>query len=111
MTTTTSIHDASNKSIEKFYTKQQCALDAIISIAGESPEGAKLERTATQLIFEYEVNGNHAFTIFVKYYAEGYKVNAYRKGMEEYDFRNIPSFSNAVKIIKLIAFKMKSETK
>lgn len=104
------MHNASNTVINKFLFKQSIALDSIVAFAGNNPEGMELQRHETQLQYVYKVNGKHIFSIFVKFYSEdGYKVNAYSgNGMEKYDFRNIQSYHDAVAILKLIAFKMKS---
>lgn len=104
------MHEASNKVISKFVTKQKFALEAIISIAGTKPEGTKLQRTETQLQYVYEVNGKHIFSIFVSYPLGAYRIRAYSaNGMEQFDFKNIELFQDAVRIIKLIAFKMKAD--
>jgi len=106
---TTDIHAASNATILRFLDKQALHLDSIVAIAGPSPEGAIMERTDTRIKYTYKGNGKQIATIYVQWFAEGYKVNAYDGyGMEEYDFRDIKSFHGAVKIIKLIAIAKKA---
>jgi len=109
MTTTNTMHDASNKVISSFITKQELALDTIIAFAGNSPEGTKLDRRPKQLQFSHTVNDKRIFSIFVRYEGvDGYRINAYEpNGIEKYDFRNVQSYHDAVAIIKLIAFRMK----
>lgn len=106
---TTDIHAASNATILRFLDKQAMRLDSIVAIAGPSPEGGFMTRTDSQIKYEYFEGSKRITTIYIRWQEEGYRVNAYGSyGMEEYDFRKVESFSDAVKIIKLIAIAKKA---
>lgn len=107
--TTQDMHAKSNAIINNAVLKNEGKLMAVVTRTGWSYQDMTVELNGFQrLCYTYSENNKHQFTIFVKWYAEGYRVQGYQSGMEKYDFQNVVGIYDAVNLIKLISIAMKA---